>query len=120
MRSTEKEVRHYLPMCYFKYDKDGLDPKTCFYLYDTYGRKVLSLVYCSDPITTQRVIWGKQLLNMTIDMWCEDMKQGLVHPRELDEPVSEMPKWVPKNIYSRTKITIYEPQSRIRGNEGTT
>ncbi len=109
MRYTEKEVRHHLPMCYFQFDKDGLDPKTCFFLYDTYGRKVLSLFKCSDPITTQRIIWGKQLVNMTIDMWCEDLQDGLLNRQEIDEPISSMPEWVTKNVQSRIKK--YEPQS---------
>jgi hypothetical protein len=59
MKETEKEVRHYLPMCYFQYDESGLDPKTCFFLFETYGRKVLRMFKCNDPITCQRVIWGE-------------------------------------------------------------
>jgi hypothetical protein len=111
MRETEKEVRHPLQMCYFQYDKEGLDPKTCYYLYDTYGKKVLRMFTCNDPITVQRVIWGKQLTNMTIDMWCKDIlgenREGwqLMNRRELDDVLKTMPKWVTKNINNRTKTS---------------
>jgi hypothetical protein len=109
MKETEKEVRHYLPMCYFQYDEGGLDPKTCFFLFETHGRKVLRLFKCNDPITCQRVIWGKQLTDMTIDMWCKDIlsenREGwkLLGRRELDETLKDMPDWVTKNVNNRTK-----------------
>lgn len=108
MTSTDKEVRHPLQMCYFQYDKDGLDPKTCFFLYDTYGKQVLRMFKCSDPITCQRVIWGKQLLNMTIDMWCDDINGDnrpgfvLLHRSELNNELKSMPEWVKKAVDKRT------------------
>lgn len=59
MKYTEKEVRHYLPMCYFRLDESGLDPKSCYYLYDTFGKGVLKEVTCNDPVTVQRILWVK-------------------------------------------------------------
>lgn len=103
IRYTEKEVRHPLQMCIFRYGVEGLDPKTCYYLYDTYGRDVLGMFTCSDPVTVQRVLWGKQLVNLTVDMWSEDINSGLLFKSELTETLSTCPKWVEKNLDQRTK-----------------
>ena len=104
MKETEKEVRHYLPMCYFQLDENGLSPQQCYYLYDTYGKKVLTDFKCKDPITVQRIIWGKQLTNMTIKMWSDDIKGNnregwqLLTKEELTETLKEMPSWVKKSL----------------------
>ena len=98
MKSTEKEVRHYLPMCYFQLDENGFDPKQCYYLYDTYGKSILPYYKCKDPVTVQRVIWGKQLTNMTIKMWSDDIKDGFLFQYELEEDLRNMPPWGRKSL----------------------
>jgi len=98
MKYTEKEVRHYLPMCYFQMDENGFGPKQCYYLYDTYGKSVIKEYKCSDPVTVQRIIWGKSLVNLTIKMWSEDIKQGLLFKWELKEYLKECPEWIEKSL----------------------
>jgi hypothetical protein len=93
MKKTENEVRHYLPMCYFQLDENGLDPKQCYYLYDTYGRSILKIFKCKDPVTVQRIIWGKQLTNMTIKMWAEDIDDKLLFNHEIQDDLNNMPEW---------------------------
>jgi hypothetical protein len=101
MKLTEKEVRHYLPMCVFQLDEEnGLDPKTCYYLYDTHGSSVLKKFKSKDPMTVQRIIWGKSLLNMTIKMWSEDIRQGLLLKSEISEELEKMPEWCRKSLYN--------------------
>jgi len=103
MKYTEKEVRHYLCMCYFKLDSNGLDPKECYYLYDTYGRSVVKEVTCKDPITVQRAIWGKSLVNLTIKMWSEDIKDELLVKSEIQDVLDASPKWVEKSLHNSLK-----------------
>ena len=104
MKLTEKEVRHYLSMCCFQLDEqNGLDPKICYYLYDTYGKSVVKEVKCKDPITVQRIIWGKGLLNMTIKMWSQDIKQGLLFQDEITNELNNMPEWCRKSLENSLK-----------------
>jgi hypothetical protein len=103
MKMTEKEVRHYLPMCYFQLDENGLEPKQCYYLYDTYGKSVLKEFKCKDPITVQRIIWGKQLTNMTIKMWSDDIQDRLLFKHEIENELKNMPEWCKKSLENSLK-----------------
>ena len=103
MKYTEKEVRHYLSMCYFKLDENGLSPQQCYYLYDTYGKKILPYYTCTDPITVQRIIWGKSLMNMNVKMWSEDIKDGLLKYDELKLELEMQPSWVKKSLENSLK-----------------
>lgn len=85
-------------MCFFEQDENGLDPKTCFYLYDTFGKKVLGHFKSNDSRETQRLIWGKQLVNMTIKMWVDSMREGCLTWFEVREYTQDMPDWVYKSI----------------------
>ena len=103
MKYTEKEVRHYLPMCYFQLDENGLTSKQCYYLYDTYGRSIIGDYKCTDPITVQRIIWGKQLTNMTIKMWSDDIKDNLLLKYEIEGELKNMPEWCKKSLENSLK-----------------
>lgn len=85
-------------MCVFTYDDSGLDPKQAYFLYDTYGKQSCQLYKCNDPILVQRIIWGKQLTNMTIKMWVEDIKLGNLFKFEIEEELAKMPDWCRKSL----------------------
>jgi hypothetical protein len=106
MKTTEKEVRHYLSMCYFQYDENGISPKQAYYLYDTYGKSIIKEFKCSDPVMVQRIIWGKQLTNMTIKMWSDDMKKGLLFKFEIEDDLNSMPAWCRKSLENSLKYKI--------------
>ena len=82
----------------FQYDKDGLDSKTCFYLYDTYGKNVCNKIKCNNPQEVERIIWGKQLMNLTIKMWVEDLNQGLLFWDEVLNSCQYYPEWVLQSV----------------------
>lgn len=103
MKYTEKEVRHYLPMCYYQFDKDGIDPKSGYYMFDTYGKEVLKQFKCSDPITVQRIIWGKSLVNLNIKMWTEDIKKENLKIGEIESELSDSPEWVRSSLNNQLK-----------------
>jgi hypothetical protein len=103
MKYTEKEVRHYLPMCHYQFDKDGIDPKSGYYMFDTHGKEVLKHFKCSDPITVQRIIWGKSLVNLTIKMWSEDIKSELLLKNEIESVLTESPQWVRDSLDNQIK-----------------
>ena len=90
-------------MCYFKYDVNGLNPKQCYYAYESYGKKICNFVTCNDPIMVQRIIWGKQLTNMTIKMWSEDIRNNLLYEKEIEPILMTMPKWCEKSLKNSLK-----------------
>lgn len=46
---------------------------------------------------------GKSLVNLTIKMWGEDIKSGLLHPIEVESVLVESPKWVRDSLNNQIK-----------------
>ena len=72
-------------------------------MFSLYSDEVLKHFKCSDPITVQRIIWGKSLVNLTIKMWSEDIKSEMLLKNEIESVLTESPQWVRDSLDNQIK-----------------
>lgn len=71
-------------------DIEGVTALEAWAKITTYGEYVA----CSEPALLDSVRSGKVLINLTIEMWSEDLVGGLMTRECLEEVTRDAPKWV--------------------------
>lgn len=79
---------------------DGYTPIQCYVLMDSHGDR--SGPYpCKDYDTLDRVIRGKENVNLQIKMWVEGVLEGTTFIEEIKDCTKEYPEWVFKSFINQ-------------------
>lgn len=83
------------------YSEDGVDAKAAFYYLDSQGKRVP----CREHKLFQRVLTAKKQLNLTIEMWSEDVVSCLIRLEEIKKWCEDdkFPDWVYESAVRQTK-----------------
>lgn len=78
----------------------GYSPIECFLLIDSGGYKNCSYL-CTDYDTLDKVLRGKQNINLQIAMWVEGYIDGTTSRFEIQEWTKDYPPWVYKSFLNK-------------------
>jgi len=82
-----------------EYDPEGLDPKHCFFIYDSTGE----VKPCKDVELFKQVLTFKKSLNWQIKQWVEGYDWCLMGVDEYISMLKDPPEWVYKAFRNQLK-----------------
>lgn len=83
-----------------KNDEVGYTPIQCYVLTDSHGDRD-GPHPCIDYDTLDRVMRGKENINLQIKMWVEGVIEGTSFPTEIKEWTKDYPEWVFKSFLNQ-------------------
>jgi len=81
-------------------DPEGYDPIQCYVLIDSHGERS-GPHPCNDPDTLDKVLRGKENVNLQIKMWVESVMDSTLWPEEVKEYTKDYPEWVFKSFLNQ-------------------